>query len=141
MIKPVGIVIVLILVPLQAYGVLYLLRMYWRHRQFFRNAMVTDGVVAGTREYSSGEGADFFARVFYTVAGTQYMIKDGIWTHSRRYKKDQIVKIYYLPESPGSGRIAEPWTPAILIGGAILIAAAIVIEVTVLLQALPMTVN
>jgi hypothetical protein len=128
----VGIAIVVAFVPLHIFGMLYLYRLYRKHARFYRDAMVAEGVVIGTRKFSGGDGPDHFARISYTVAGTEYMLRDGVWTQRRRYKRGQLVKVYYLPESPGSGRIADPSAPVIYIGGALLIAAIVVILLTTL---------
>lgn len=135
-IKPLGMAIIVAIIPLHIFGMRFLYRQYRKHVRFYKDALVTEGVVVGTRKFSSGEGPDYFARIFYTVAGTQYALKDGIWTQRRRYERGQLVKIYYLPESPGSGRIADPSSPFIYMGGAILIAVIVVILLAVLLDEL-----
>jgi hypothetical protein len=132
----VGIAIVVAIVPLHIFGMLYLYRQYRKHARFYKEAMVAEGVVVGTREFSGGDGPDHFARIFYTVAGTEYMLRDGVWTQRRRYKRGQLVKVYYLPESPGSGRIAAPSGPVIYMGGALLIAVIVVILLATLLNEL-----
>ena len=136
MTKPVGIAIVVALIPIQIFGVHYLFRQYRKHARFYRDAMVAEGVVIGTREFSGSDGPEHFARVSYTVADAQYMLGEGVWTQRRRYKRGQPVKVYYLPESPGSGRIADPLAPVIYMGGALLIAATVVILLATLLNEL-----
>ena len=127
MTKPLGIAIIVAIAPLHIIGMLYLYRQYRKHVRFYRDAIITEGVVVGTREFSAGDGQDHFARISYTVAGMDYMLSDGVWSQRRRYKRGQLVKIYYLPESPGCGRIADPSSPIIYLGGALLIAATLVI--------------
>ena len=127
MTRSVGIAILVALVPLHVFGMVYLYRRYRNHRRFYREAMVAEGVVVETRKFSSGDGPDHFARIAYEVAGTQYMLGDGVWTERGRYERGQRVKVYYLPESPASGRTADPSGPVIYIGGAILFAAVLAI--------------
>lgn len=132
--KPVGCAIVVALIPLHVFGMLYLYRLYRKHARFYRKAMVAEGVVIGTREFSGGDGPDHFARVSYTVARTDYILPDGVWTQRRRYERGQRVKVYYLTESPEAGRISDPLGPIIYMGGALLIAATVVILLVTLLN-------
>jgi hypothetical protein len=124
------------IIPLHVFGMLYLLRRYRKHTRFYREARVADGVVVETRVFSSGEGPDHFARISYAVAGTQYMLGDGIWTERRRYERGQRVEVYYLPEAPESGRLADRSSPVIYIGAALLFAAVLIILLVTLLKEL-----
>src|SRR5262245_18258309 len=73
--KSTGVLVLIFLLALQVFALVYLCRLYRGHRRFYRNACLTDGIVVGTRKFSADEGPDYFARIFYTVLGTQYEIK------------------------------------------------------------------
>jgi hypothetical protein len=119
----VGVVLLVAVLLADCWGALYLYRLYRQHRRFYVRALVTEGVVVASRKFSSDEGPSYLARVFYTVAGTEYMLKEGVWTQFRRYKRGQAVPIHYLPEFPGSGRIADSSSPVILACVALVLAA------------------
>jgi uncharacterized protein DUF3592 len=100
------------LLGLHVLGALYLFRLYLRRSRFYSASEVAHGVVIGSRKFSAGEGPEFFARISYTVAGTDYMLKGGLWS-SRRYKRGESVKLRYLPESPGEASVEQRWEPAL----------------------------
>jgi hypothetical protein len=131
---PIGLLLLVAVLVADCWGVLYLRRLYREHRLFYSNTLVAEGVVVSTRRFSDDDGGRYFARVFYKVAGTEYMLKEGIWTQFRRYKKGQAVRIHYLPASPGSGRIADSSSAVIFAGGAIVLAAQFVYVIWLLLR-------
>jgi hypothetical protein len=129
-----GVVLLVAILLGDCWGVLYLGRLYRQHRRFYRSALATEGVVVASRRFSDNEGPSYFARVFYKVAGTEYMLKEGIWTQFRRYKRGQAVRIYYLPEFPGSGRIADSSLPVILACAVLLLAVQFAYVIWLLLR-------
>ena len=103
--------LVSVLLAAQIGGALYLFRQFRKLTDFYKNSAAVDGVVMGSRRYSSYDEGQFFASVSYAVGGTQYMLKDGIWTDSRRYRRGECVTIRYLPESPADGCVEQRRAP------------------------------
>ena len=100
-----------VLLAAQIAGAVYLFRQFRRRARFYKDSAVVDGVVVGSRRYSAYDEGQFFASVSYAVAGTRYMLKDGIWTDSRRYRRGECVKIRYLPDAPGDGCVEQRREP------------------------------
>lgn len=103
--------LVSVLLAAQIGGALYLFRLFRRRADFYKKSAAVDGVVIASRRYSAYDEGQFFASVSYAVGGTHYILKDGIWTDSRRYRRGECVKIRYLPESPADGCVEQRREP------------------------------
>jgi len=119
--SPLVLALVSVLLAAQIAGALYLLRLCRKRARFYRTSEVADGVVMGSRRYFAYDEGQFFASVSYAVAGTQYMLKDGLWTDSRRYRRGDAVKIRYLPESPAEGCVERRREPLLYLLAAIVL--------------------
>lgn len=133
--SPLVIGLLSVLLASQIGGALYLFRLFRLRSRFYKVSEVVDGVVIQTRRYPAYDSRRFFASVSYAVAGTEYMLKDGLWTRSRRYRRGECVKIRYLPDSPADGCVEQRREPVLYLAASIVLLIPIGISIALLVSA------
>ena len=114
-----GLIVLMVFLGIHFCALLYLHRLYRQERLFYKTSLATSGVVIGSRRYGGDDGPSFFARISYIVGGTEYMLKGGLWTNVRRYKRGERVTIRYYADSPGDGRVERRWEPFLYLSSAV----------------------
>src|SRR5262245_26556667 len=116
MVTPIGYAIVAALLPLQLLGAVILLRLFRRHRDFYKSAHTSDGVVTRIVKYDSSEGPGYVYTYSYRVGAQAYTTGEELATKWFRPRKGQPITIYYAPTVPEQGRPARPSWGVICLG-------------------------